>query len=194
MHKSSNGCQCCQRRVALSYPHCAAYLLRDNDAPEVVDPSDNSGCFHVQNILSRGGGRIAHSGPRPPQGFSALAERRVAPAVPPRRTIAAWWGTWLLFEKATGIIPCAHILSGMVNIASKLNTLNGQTVRPRRRSCTSSGAGSATTRRTSAWKRYMRRSGSPMKKATGAGRGQSVPYRQSPAETERQANNHEFTR
>ena len=31
------------------------------------------------------------------QGFSALAERRVAPAVPPRRTIAAWWGTWLLF-------------------------------------------------------------------------------------------------
>ena len=96
------------------YPHCAAYLLRDNDAPEVVDPSDNSGCFHVQNILSRGGGRIAHSGPRPPQGFSALAERRVAPAVPPRRTIAAWWGTWLLFEKATGIIPCTHILSGMV--------------------------------------------------------------------------------
>ena len=32
------------------------------------------------------------------------------------------------------------------------------------------------------------------KKATGAGRGQSVPYRQSPVETERQANNHEFTR
>ena len=84
------------------------------DAAKVVDPSDNSGCFHVQNILSRGGGRIAHSGPRPPRGFSALAERRVAPAVPPRRTIAAWWGTWLLFEKATGIIPCAHILSGMV--------------------------------------------------------------------------------
>ena len=55
MNKSGNGCQCCQRRVALPYPHCAAYLLRDNDAPEVVDPSDNSGCFHVQNILSRGG-------------------------------------------------------------------------------------------------------------------------------------------
>ena len=38
MNKSGNGCQCCQRRVALPYPHCAAYLLRDNDAPEVVEP------------------------------------------------------------------------------------------------------------------------------------------------------------
>ena len=82
MNKSGNGCQCCQRRVALSYPHCAAYLLRDNDAPEVVDPSDNSGCFHVQNILSRGGGRIAHSGSRPPQRFSALAEGGSRPLCP----------------------------------------------------------------------------------------------------------------
>jgi len=54
--------------------------------------------------------------PPPPlrKGFLHLRKGGSRPLCPHGRPIAAWWGTWLLFEKATGIIPCAHILSGMV--------------------------------------------------------------------------------
>ena len=39
--------QRCLQRVALSYPHSAAYLLWDNDAAEVIDASYDSSSFHI---------------------------------------------------------------------------------------------------------------------------------------------------
>lgn len=39
-------CQCYQLRVALADTHGTSYLLGNNHAPEVVNSSDNTRCFH----------------------------------------------------------------------------------------------------------------------------------------------------
>ena len=44
--KSVERCQCCQQRVALSYPHSAADFFRYNVSPKVINSSDNASCFH----------------------------------------------------------------------------------------------------------------------------------------------------
>ena len=44
--KPIDGCQCCLCRVAFPNTHGAADLLGDYHASEIIDPTDNSGCFH----------------------------------------------------------------------------------------------------------------------------------------------------
>ena len=44
-------CQCYLWRVALADSHGAADLLGNDNAAKVVDPSDNSGCFHLSKLL-----------------------------------------------------------------------------------------------------------------------------------------------
>ena len=44
--KPIDGCQCCLCRVAFPNTHGAADFFWDHHASEIVDPTDNSGCFH----------------------------------------------------------------------------------------------------------------------------------------------------
>ena len=44
--KPVDGCQCCLCRVALTDTHGASDFFRNHHASEIVDPTDNSGCFH----------------------------------------------------------------------------------------------------------------------------------------------------
>ena len=68
--------------------------------------------FRTSFLAAAGASRIPVRALR--KGFLHSRKGGSRPLCPHGRPIAAWWGTWLLFEKATGIIPCAHILSGMV--------------------------------------------------------------------------------
>ena len=44
--KPVDGCQCCLCRVAFPNTHGAADFFWDHHASEIIDPTDNSGCFH----------------------------------------------------------------------------------------------------------------------------------------------------
>ena len=40
-------CQCCMKGVALTDAECEANLLGNDDSAEIIDPANNSGCFHT---------------------------------------------------------------------------------------------------------------------------------------------------
>ena len=50
--KSLPLCQCCLQRVAFADSEGAADLFGDHDASKIVDPADNTGCFHKTLLLS----------------------------------------------------------------------------------------------------------------------------------------------
>ena len=45
-------CQCCQQGVSLPDSHGPSDLLGDDHPAQVVDAADDSGCFHIQNLLA----------------------------------------------------------------------------------------------------------------------------------------------
>lgn len=42
--------QRCLQRVALTDTHCAPYFFRYDNSAEIVDPADNSCCFHIYDL------------------------------------------------------------------------------------------------------------------------------------------------
>jgi hypothetical protein len=40
-------CQCCMRGVTFADSYCATIFFRDNNSPQIIHASDNTGCFHI---------------------------------------------------------------------------------------------------------------------------------------------------
>ena len=44
-------CQCCQQGVARTNPESSSDFLRNDNSPQVIDPSDNASSFHFVYLL-----------------------------------------------------------------------------------------------------------------------------------------------